>query len=492
MSARTQDRTHDIVLRGGILIDGTGAPGRSGDLGIDGDRITAIDASGTLAGHEVIDVAGRCVSPGFIDVHTHDDRLVLIEPRMAPKVSQGVATVVVGNCGMSLAPLILHDQEPPQPLDSLGKAADFRFERMADYVAAVERAAPAVNVAALVGHTSLRLAAMADLERPATGLEIEAMRQRLAAALAEGAIGLSTGLFNPPAKSATIDEVVVLAKEVAAVGGIYTTHMRDEDDLVLESLDESFETGRRADVPVVISHHKCAGRKNWGRSRSTLAAIEAASGRQEVGVDAYPYAACSWVLKAEAVDESIRTIVTWSSQRPDCAGRDLADIAAEWGVSQKEACAGLVPAGAVYFDMHEEDVRRIIAHPLVMIGSDGVPHDAHPHPRLWGAFARVLGHYARDLGLFSLEEAVRKMTQLPARRFRLTDRGMLAPGYFADICVFDPKTVADTATFDRPIAPARGIELLLVNGACAYRAGETVAGRGSGRLLRVQGSSGIH
>ena len=482
---------HDLVLRGGTLIDGSGAPGRLGDLGIDADRIAALGAPGSLAGREVIDVAGLCVSPGFIDVHTHDDRLVLIDPPMTPKVSQGVSTVVVGNCGLSLAPLELSGREPPQPLDSLGKAEDFRFGRMADYLQAVEQAAPAVNVAALVGHTSLRLATMDDLGRPASAAEIEAMRQLLAAALDQGAIGLSTGLVNPPAQSATIDEVVVLAKEVARAGGVYTTHMRDENDKVLEALEESFETGRRAQVPVVISHHKCAGRNNWGRSHHTLAAIEAAALGQEVGVDAYPYSACSWMLKAEAVDEEIRTIVTWSSPHPECAGRNLADIATEWGVSQKEACARLTPAGAVYFDMDEGDVRRIIAHPQVMIGSDGVPHDEHPHPRLWGAFARVLGHYARDIGLFPLEEAIRKMTQLPARRFRLHKRGELSVGHFADVCVFDPATVADAATFEHPVAKARGIEIVLVNGACVYRGGQVVSGRGAGRALRIREHGGI-
>jgi N-acyl-D-amino-acid deacylase len=477
---------HDLLLRGGILIDGSGAKGRMADIAIKADRIAAIGAPGALDAKEVIDVAGLCVSPGFIDVHTHDDRLVMIDPQMGPKVSQGVSTVVVGNCGLSLAPLVLGDREPPQPLDSLGRAADFRFARMADYLSAVEKAAPAVNVAALAGHTSLRLAVMDDLSRPAAPAEIEAMRQILATALKEGAIGLSTGLFNPSAKSATMDEVVTLARELAAAGGIYATHMRDENDFVLESLEESFETGRRAEVPIVISHHKCAGRENWGRSHATLAAIEAASARQEVGVDAYPYTACSWMLKAEAVDEQLRTVVTWSSQRPECAGRDLADIAAEWGVSQKQACARLVPAGAVYFDMDEDDVRRILAHPMVMVGSDGIPHDAHPHPRLWGAFARVLGHYARDVGLFPLEEAVRKMTKLPATRFRLTGRGELKPGYFADICVFDPATIADAATYERPIAAARGIEMVLVNGICAYRGGQAMQGRGGGRVLRIR------
>jgi N-acyl-D-amino-acid deacylase len=219
----------------------------------------------------------------------------------------------------------------------------------------------------------------------------------------------------------------------------------------------------------------------------TLSAIEAAAARQEVGVDVYPYAACSTVLSADAVDEGIRTIVTWSTPHPEVSGRDLTDIAAEWGVSQREACRRLDPAGAVYFDMHEDDVQRILAHPLVMIGSDGIPHDTHPHPRLWGTFPRVLGHYARDLGLFTLAEAVRKMTMLPAMKFRLQDRGRIAVGHFADLVVFDPATVADAATFDRPIAPARGIELLLVNGAVAYDPSGRVKSERRGRFLQRSG-----
>jgi N-acyl-D-amino-acid deacylase len=260
--------------------------------------------------------------------------------------------------------------------------------------------------------------------------------------------------------------------------------MRDEDDHVLDSLAETFRVGEHAHLPVVVSHHKCNGRRNWGRSPETLAAIEAAAMRQAVGVDAYPYSASSTVLDPDAVDDDLRTLVTWSDPYPEMSGRDLADIAREWGCSQRDAALRLDPAGAVYFHMHEDDVRRILAHPLVMIGSDGLPHDKHPHPRLWGTFPRVLGHYARDVGLFSLEEAVRKMTALPAERFKLKDRGRITPGAYADLVLFDPATVIDAATFEQPIAPAKGIELLLVNGAVAYAANRARATKRSGRFIR--------
>ncbi|MHC1550564.1 N-acyl-D-amino-acid deacylase family protein [Phyllobacterium sp. K27] len=478
--------THDLVLRNALIINGTGTPGFQGEIGITGDRITGIGDKDTLLGNESLDLGGRAISPGFIDVHTHDDRLVLDDPRMTPKVSQGVTTVIVGNCGISLAPLLLGGREPPQPLNLLGGTSDFRFNRMADYFNAVETASPAINVAALVGHSSLRVAVMDDLDRPANESEIEQMRKTLVLALEDGAIGLSSGLYYPPARAAEIDEVVPLAREVALAGGVYTTHMRDEDDFVMESLEETFETGRRADVPVIVSHHKCAGRKNWGRSVQTLQAIEAAASRQEVGVDVYPYAACSTILLPEWVDESIRVMVTWSTTHPEMAARDLVDIAKEWGISQQEASARLMPAGAVYFDMHEDDVRRILSNPLVMIGSDGIPHDQHPHPRLWGTFPRVLGHYSRDVGLFSLEEAVRKMTSLPAAKFRLKDRGQLAVGYFADLVVFDPSLIADVATFEKPIAAAMGLETVFVNGKIAYsNIGKGFPGR-SGQVIRRQ------
>jgi N-acyl-D-amino-acid deacylase len=475
---------HPLVFKNARIIDGSGAPSTMGDVAVADDRIAAIGAPNTLAGEETIDCAGKALAPGFIDVHTHDDRLVLIDRDMTPKVTQGVSTVIVGNCGISLSPLTPGKRGIIPPFNLLGGREDFHFPRMGEYAAAVDRAASAVNVAALVGHSTLRVQAMDSLDRTASGDEIEAMRGILQEALAAGAIGLSSGLFYPPAINADRDEVIPLAADVAKAGGVYTTHMRDEDDRVLDSLEETFRVGTHAHLPVVVSHHKCNGRRNWGRSPETLASIEAAAKKQAVGVDAYPYAASSTVLDPDAIDESLRTLVTWSDPHPEMSGRDLADIAKEWGCSQHDAAERLDPAGAVYFHMHEDDVRRILAHPLVMIGSDGLPHDKHPHPRLWGTFPRVLGHYARDVGLFPLEEAVRKMTALPAEKFKLKDRGKIRQGAYADLVLFDPATVIDAATFEKPIAPAKGIDLLLVNGAVAYAANGARATKRSGRFLK--------
>lgn len=474
----------DLVLRNGLAFDGSGAPPAVADVAVAGDRIAAVERIPAGRGAVEIDVRGQAIAPGFIDVHTHDDRALLVAPDMAAKTSQGVTTVITGNCGVSLAPLVL-DDAPPPPLDLIGDAGSYRFAGFGAYLDALDAAPAAVNAACLVGHSTLRVGAMDDLDRPANEAELAAMRERLRAALDDGAIGLSSGTFYPPAAAAPAGEVAELAALAGEAGGVYATHMRDETDRVDESLEEGFDIARRAGVPLVISHHKVAGRANHGRSRETLPAIAAAMERQPVGLDAYPYVAASSMLDAGRFGTAERVIVTWSQSVPEAAGRDLAEIAAEWGVPAEAAVERLKPAGGVYFLMDEDDVRRILAFPHTMIGSDGLPHDRHPHPRLWGTFPRVLGHYARDVGIFPIEEAVRRMTALPAARFGLTGRGRLAPGGFADIVVFDPETILDRATFDEPARPASGIDTVLVNGRPVWRDGAPTGER-PGRALRRQ------
>jgi N-acyl-D-amino-acid deacylase len=276
--------------------------------------------------------------------------------------------------------------------------------------------------------------------------------------------------------------LAVLLRPAAAV---YTTHMRNEGERVLDSLEESFAVGRAAGVPVVISHHKTIGRANFGRTAETLPVIAAAIGRQEAGLDAYPYVASSTVLSAAQAGRALKVMVTWSKTAPEQAGRDLAVIAADWGVAIEEAVRRLQPAGAVYWTMDEPDVQRVLAFPHTMIGSDGLPHDSHPHPRLWGTFPRVLGHYCRELGLFGLEEAVRRMTGLPAARFGLADRGSLSAGAGADVTVFDAATVIDRASFEQPATPAAGIEHVFVNGRLVWSESRSTGER-PGRGLRRQ------
>ena len=475
-------RSADLVIRNAAILDGTGAPAFAGDVAVTAARIVASgDLGRTVAGRE-FDAAGRVLAPGFIDVHTHDDRYLIDEPGVPAKASQGVTTVVTGQCGLSVAPL-RKGAVPPAPFDLIGPGRDSYFDDVAGYMAAVERAGPAVNAAVQVGHSLLRHDAMDTLDRPARDGEIAAMRRRLVEAMEAGAIGLSSGLFYPPARAATEDEVAEVASAMAPFGGLYTAHIRNEGDRVIEAVEEAASIGRRAGVCAIVSHHKCMGRANWGRTGETLALFDRLRATQKIGLDVYPYTAGSTSLLAEMVAAAERTVVTWSRARPEVAGRDLADIAAEMGVSQAEAIPALQPAGAVYFLMDEADVERVMAWPHAMIGSDGLPADQHPHPRLWGTFPRVLGHYVRERGVLSLADAVHRMTGLAAAEFGLADRGIVRVGAWADLVVFDPATIVDRATYEQPREPAGGIALVVVNGEPVWRDGRPTGAR-AGRVLR--------
>ena len=310
------------------------------------------------------------------------------------------------------------------------------------------------------------------------------MRTALEQSLEAGAIGLSTGLWYAPAISAPTEEVIEIARPLKAFGAIHTTHMRDEADHVLESLEETFAIGQKAEVPVVISHHKVIGRRNHGRTRETLALIEKARAGQSIVLDVYPYLASSTSLEVNRKVGASKVLVTWSRAHPEFGGWDLAEAAAKMGCGVEEAAARLQPAGAIYFTMNEEDVQRVLSYPHAMIGSDGLPHDEHPHPRLWGTFPRVLGHYSRDVGLFPIEEGVRRMTGLPAAKFGLRDRGILRPGAFADLVLFDQDAIIDRASFERPKTPAAGIDLVMVNGRAVWRDGRPTGAR-PGKALRL-------
>lgn len=463
---------HDVLIRNALVLDGSDRPGGHADVAVRDGRIVAV---GTVDGgaRQVIDAGGRALAPGFIDVHTHDDLEVLRNPGMASKLSQGVTTVVVGNCGISASPVRIRG-EVPDPMNLLGEAADFRFADFASYRQAVEAACPAVNVAALVGHTALRQNHMERLDRAATAAEIAAMRAQLRASLAQGALGLSSGLAYGSAFHAPSSEVAELARELPS-GGVYATHLRDEFGGILGALDEAFDAARAPRAAVRVSHLKCAGVDNWGRSREVLHRLDAASADQDVACDCYPYAASASTLDLKQVTDAYDILITWSAPEPAQGGRLLAAIAADWGVTLAEAAVRLQPAGAVYHCMDEADVRRILAHPLTMIGSDGLPRDPRPHPRLWGTFPRVLGHYARDQALFPLHTAVHKMTGLPAARFALGARGRIHAGGCADLVLFDPARVRDTASFHDPVRAAEGIDAVWVNGKLAYDGNEVIA-----------------
>lgn len=475
----------DIVIRDATVIDGTGACRFSADIGVNEDRIARVGDLGAASAETVIQAEGLIVAPGFIDSHTHDDRILLSSSEMAAKLSQGVTTVIGGNCGISLAPMPIAVGDPvTPPLDLLDESGEwYRYRRFADYLAALKQQPAATNCAMLVGHTTLRAITMDDFSRVATASEVAAMQDHVIEAMEAGAIGLSTGLAYPPAKAASTEEVIEVCRPLASYKGIYATHLRDEGDDSISALDEAFRIGRDAGVKVVISHHKLTGENNHGRSVETLRYIADHMTEQPISLDCYPYAASSTILEAENARNSSRTIVTWSKGMPQHAGRDLEAIMKEMECTLEEAVERLLPAGAVYFRMHEDDVRRILAFASTMIGSDGLPHDEQPHPRLWGTFPRVLGRYSRDLGLFPLESAVHKMTGLTADEFGLKDRGVIKEGAFADLTLFDPATVIDQATFEKPIALSRGIETVLVNGTLVWHERKPSGAR-PGRVLR--------
>jgi N-acyl-D-aspartate/D-glutamate deacylase len=475
---------YDMLIRNASVVDGSGAAPVHADAALAEGRIRAIGSLSGQTAKKTIDAAGLVLAPGFIDTHTHDDLAVICRPEMLAKLSQGVTTVIVGNCGISAAP-VQPSNAFPDPMNLLGEAEQFRYPTFESYVQAVNVARPSVNVAALVGHTALRNNHMDSLDRAATLDEIAAMRAQLGEALEHGALGLSTGLAYLSASSASTEEVVALAESLAKSSGIYATHMRNEGREVLPAMEEAFAVAKRCAVPIVVSHLKCYGIDNWGRSGEVLRLLDSASGSQEISCDCYPYDASSTTLDLRQIDERVKITITQSTTYPELAGKPLSEIARNWGVAQVEAARRLQPAGAIYHAMLEDDMRTILRHPKTMIGSDGLPNDPRPHPRLWGTFPRVLGRYSRDQKLFPLEEAVHKMTGLPAERFRIEGRGLIREGFHADLVLFDPKSILDTATFDVPIAASSGIEAVWVNGELAYRS-KAATGARSGRFLARQ------
>jgi N-acyl-D-amino-acid deacylase len=456
---------HDLIIRNGIIIDGTR-----------GHRFV-ISAHGDLETQSAkteIDAGGHVIAPGFIDCHTHDDVAVLADPDMAAKITQGVTTVITGNCGISLAPLKA-GQALPMPLGLLAGTNGAQidgFARLIAYFKALEKCPAATNVASLVGHTNLRVMAMADLNREANADEIILMRAALEIALRDGALGVSTGTYYPPAAAATMRELIEVCAPLSELGGVFATHMRDEADGVMESLDEVFAIGKALGVRVIISHHKVQRERNFGKSSQTLPKIADA-------------------MTHQCVDEERlqgKVVIASSDTFPEKIGQELSVIAADWGVSLGEASARLAPASAVYFSMHEDDVRAILAFDQTMIGSDGLPGGPAPHPRLWGTFPRVLGHYCREVELFDLETAVWKMTGLPAANFGLAGRGALKVGNAADIVVLDPLLIIDRATYLTPVAPSEGIKYVIVNGVITLADGAPNGAR-SGQVIRRQSSN---
>ncbi len=473
----------DLLIRGAMIYDGTGGPPVAGDVSVQDGRIAHVGEGLAPRAREVIEAGGLALAPGFIDVHTHDDMAAFSSDGITPKISQGVTTVVVGNCGISAAPSpLLRRDTPVPPLDLLGGREAFTFDGFGDYLAALRGAALQVNVVPLVGHTTLRARAMDDLDRPATTAEIDHMLRELDQALAAGAAGVSTGLAYPPARFSTTDELVALVSRVAQAGALWTTHMRDERGGVVSAVAETIDIARRTGARTLISHHKCCGESGRGLSHATLQMIGAAREELSIDLDVYPYTASSTVLIETFARDSREVTISWSEPHPEMVGRGLAGIASEWGVDEGTAIERLKPGGAIYHQIDEADVERILRYPPSLVGSDGLPGDVNPHPRLWGAFPRVLGHYAREKGLFPLETAIAKMTGQTAAVLGLEAHGRIAPGMVADLVLFDPGRILDASTYEAPRNPAEGIVGVFLGGRAVWSDG-AATGAGSGRVL---------
>ncbi len=502
-----QSPDYDLIIRGGRIIDGAGNPWYRADLAIRGDRIAAIGELAGARARRVIDAKGMIVAPGFIDIHTHARRGIFEVPTAENYVRQGVTTVIEGNDGNS-----------PLPLKPF-------FERLA-------ASRMSVNFGSFVGHGTIRAQIIGRVNRKATPDEIEKMKEQVRIAMEQGALGLSTGLFYVPGNYATTEEVIELAKVAGRMGGIHISHMRDEASDILKSVAETIAIGEQGGLPTQITHHKIIGRNNWGRSAETLRMIAEARARGvDVSLDQYPYTASStglvalfpqWAqeggqaeiikrlsdpiirarLKAEIVEnikldrgggDPKNVFIARCAWDESLEGKNLAEITRKFGRSDSiedaaETAMEMIARGgaqAVFHAINEEDVIRIMKDPLTMIGSDGeIPlfNRGAPHPRSYGTFARVLGLYVREKRVITLEEAIRKMSSLPAQRLGLSDRGLLRPDMKADLSIFDPDRVRDLATFERPHQYAEGFGYVIVNGTVVFEEGKMTEAR-PGRIL---------
>ncbi|HYR94749.1 MAG TPA: D-aminoacylase [Methylomirabilota bacterium] len=518
----------DLLIRGGLVIDGTGSPGVRADIAVTNGRVTDVGAFTGRRAMRMIDARDKVVAPGFIDIHSHSDESMLVNSAMESALHQGVTLVVCGNCGGSSAPVHgLAAEEADREYARLGVKRS--WSSFYEYVAAVEQNGASINVCSYVGHGTLRMCVMGAEARPPTAHELAEMRQLLARAMDEGAVGLASGLIYPPSAYGTTGELSSLCEVVGAKGGVYATHIRNEGAQLLDAVEENLEIGRRSRVRVQLSHHKASGQKNWGKVNESVAKIaEARKAGVNVQADQYPYTASStglavtipnWVheggsaklterLRDGAVRKRIRDedtetgrawdriVIARARHHPEYSGRSIADLAKAAGKDPLEwTCDTLVEhEGAVdiiHHSMSEDDVRFVMRQPWIAIGSDSRANAPYgplsfgkPHPRSYGTFPRVLGEYARDQRVITLEDAVRKMTSLTARHLRLIDRGEIRIGAWADLVVFDAAAVKDVATYDDPHRYPKGIDYVVVNGAVAVDMGETTGER-AGRFLRL-------
>jgi N-acyl-D-amino-acid deacylase len=515
----------DLKIEGATVIDGTGRSGARTDVGVRDETIAAIgDLSRESAG-TVLNATGRVLAPGFIDMHSHSDWRLWGNRRAESKIRQGVTTEVVGNCGFSPAPVATEFLDEMRAFALyVPRGMDFSWRSVGEYLRAFDRDGTALNVVQLVGHGTLRVAAMGFARRPPTSGELTTMQRLLAEAMQEGAWGLSTGLIYAPGSYSTTDEIVAVARSAARYRGFYASHIRGEGRTLLDAVREAIQVGREAAMPVQISHVKAAGRPYWGQVADALALIDAARAEGlDVMGDVYPYTASSTSLRTALPDWALEggvaamlkrlhdpgerqriredmergggysivermgwenVMIAWCPKRKDAEGRRVSEIAEVRGLEPIEAVFELLRdadgvASMILFQLDERDLRRALVHPQLMIGSDGSAlattgdmSAGKPHPRSYGTFPRVLGRYARDERVLSLAEAVHKMTGLPARRLGMRDRGEIRVGARADLVVFDARRVGDQATYEDPHRYPVGIEQVIVNGRFVIKDGE--------------------
>ncbi|MBW3554670.1 MAG: D-aminoacylase [Gemmatimonadetes bacterium] len=524
-------RRADLVLRGALVFDGLGGPPAEADVAITGDRIAAVGRRLSGGGTREVDLRGLALAPGFVDLHSHTDSTILTDPGAPSKVRQGVTTEIAGADGGSVGPWSEEEFRARRERyrESTGLEIDFRD--LGGFLRFIDRIGPALNLASMIGAGSVRAHVVGDDDRPATDAELARMVAEVDRAVRDGACGLSSGLEYTPGGFADLDELVALASVLRGTGLSYASHMRNEDDRLLAAVEEAINVGRFAGVPVEISHLKAQGARNWWKAEPVLRTMEhAREGGVDVRFDVYPYIAYStglanlFPLSARdggeaafrarvadpvegprleaAVRAKVASLGSWDSVQVTSTedealawarGRRLGELAAERGEDPYALLTRIVAAGGggmVGFGMSEENVARMLAHPLAVVVSDasarateGPLSSGSPHPRTYGTFPRVLGRYVRELGVLPLETAIAKMTSMPADRAGLGDRGRIRPGGFADLVAFDADVVADRATFEDPHRYPVGLPHVMVNGRFVLRNGEPTDER-PGRALR--------
>jgi dihydroorotase/N-acyl-D-amino-acid deacylase len=545
-AAAEENATFDVLIRNGRIIDGAGGPWYSADIGIRGDRIAAIGKLGEAQAAKAIDASGRVVSPGFIDMLGQSEFSLLVDNRGLSKLAQGITSEITGEGG-SIAPQNEKTLAPMKPM-----LEQFKFTvdwtTLDGFFRRLQRQSTPINLGTYVGAAQVREAVIGDDDRAPTAAELEQMKSLVAQAMKDGAMGISTALIYPPGHYAKTEELVELAKVAGQYGGIYASHMRSEGTSEMAAVDEAIRIGREAGLPVEIFHLKVSGKPRWGSMVKVVEKIQAArDSGLDIRADQYPYLAGGtalasalppWVadggvakllerLKDPMIRERIKGEMAsdhkeWENLYYDCGGGTGVMLAgvenpglkkyngmtvAEMAKAEKKPeldalfdfiLADKAQTGALYFMASEEDLITGLKQRWTSIGLDagstgldGPLYEPFTHPRAWGAMARFLGHYVRDQKLMPLEEGIRKITSMPAQREHLTGRGLIKPGFFADITIFDPATIIDEATYKEPNKPAKGVDYVFVNGQLEYERGN-LTGVKAGRALRGPGWAGAN